>query len=201
MEVFDHLTPKAQRDYKLIVEVAETGNQRLFSQLLGQYKDSIFFMLLKFTNNYEDAEDLTLDTFGKAFKNLHQYTPEYAFSTWLFRIASNNGIDFLRKKKKDALSTLNSNHIEEALAANDVPCKSRNPEEKLLDNQQRKLLREVVTTLPDRYRKLVEMHYFEGLSYEEICLKLDLPLGTVKGQLFRAREFLCEFMSKTKDFL
>ncbi len=200
METFDHLTPKAKRDYKLIVEATETGNQRLFSRLLEQYKDSIYFMLLKFTSNHEDAEDLTLDTFGKAFKNLHQYSPDYAFSTWLFRIASNNGIDFLRKKRKDVLATSNSDHIDEALVAKDMPCQTRNPEEKLLDNQQRKLLREVVTTLPDRYRRLVEMHYFDGFSYEEICLNLNLPLGTVKGRLFRAREFLCEFINKTGDF-
>jgi RNA polymerase sigma factor (sigma-70 family) len=200
MEDRQHLTPKAQRDYKLIVEVIQSGNQRIFTQIMEQYKDCIYFMLLKITNNIQDAEDLTLDTFGKAFNNLHQYVPEYAFSTWLFRIASNNGIDFLRRKRKNVLDQTKSQHIDDSAIATDMPCLSKNPEEKFLNTQQRQLIRELVSTLPTRYKMLVEMHYFEGLSYEEICQKLDLPLGTVKGQLFRAREFLCEFINKTEDF-
>ena len=92
------LSEKAQMDYDL-VQIALNGDEKAFARLLRRYKDSIYFMLLKMVNNRNDAEDLTLEAFGKAFKNLHQYSPTYAFSTWLFKIASNNCIDFLRKKK------------------------------------------------------------------------------------------------------
>ncbi|MFW6310405.1 MAG: sigma-70 family RNA polymerase sigma factor, partial [Prolixibacteraceae bacterium] len=92
------LSEKARQDYEL-VQLAINGDEKAFTRLLGRYKDAIYFMLLKMVNNRNDAEDLTLEAFGKAFKNLHQYSPTYAFSTWLFKIASNNCIDFLRKKK------------------------------------------------------------------------------------------------------
>jgi len=92
------LSEKALQDYEL-VKKALKGDEKAFARLLSRYKDTIYFMLLKMLNNRSDAEDLTLEAFGKAFKNLHQYSPTYAFSTWLFKIASNNCIDFLRKKK------------------------------------------------------------------------------------------------------
>ena len=93
----NHLSDKALQDFDL-VQAALEGDENAFARLLARYKDSIYFMLLKMVSNKSDAEDLTLEAFGKAFKNLHQYSPSYAFSTWLFKIASNNCIDFLRKK-------------------------------------------------------------------------------------------------------
>ena len=100
MEVTSHLTEKARRDYILVQQAMKQGDQKAYAELLNNYRDSLYFMLLKMTNNPTDADDLTIEAFGKAFKNLHQYTIEFAFSTWLFRIAANNCIDFLRKKKR-----------------------------------------------------------------------------------------------------
>ena len=97
MELNPQLSDKAQYDY-LLVESALTGDEKAFAKLMSRYKDAIYFMLLKMVNNKNDAEDLTLEAFGKAFKNLHQYSPNFAFSTWLFKIATNNCIDFLRKR-------------------------------------------------------------------------------------------------------
>ena len=88
------LSEKALQDYELVKKALQ-GDEKAFARLLSRYKDTIYFMLLKMLNNRSDAEDLTLEAFGKAFKNLHQYSPTYAFSTWLFKIASNNCIDFL----------------------------------------------------------------------------------------------------------
>src|SRR5665811_71353 len=102
------LSEKAHQDYEL-VKIALKGDEKAFARLLSRYKDAIYFMLLKMVNNRSDAEDLTLEAFGKAFKNLHQYSPTYAFSTWLFKIASNNCIDFLRKKKGTFVSIENNN--------------------------------------------------------------------------------------------
>lgn len=103
MEVNPNLSEKAQVDFKL-VQQAVKGDQKAYAELMSRYKDSIYFMLLKMVNNRDDAEDLTIEAFGKAFKNLHQYTPDFAFSTWLFKIATNNCIDFIRRKRKYTFS-------------------------------------------------------------------------------------------------
>src|SRR6187200_3256750 len=103
MEVNPNLSEKAQVDYKL-VQLAVKGDQKAYAELMSLYKDSIYFMLLKMVNNRDDADDLTIEAFGRAFKNIKQYTPDYAFSTWLFKIATNNCIDFIRKKKKQTMS-------------------------------------------------------------------------------------------------
>ncbi|MDD4604655.1 MAG: sigma factor, partial [Bacteroidales bacterium] len=93
MEVIDHLTEKARRDYFLVQRALHQGDQKAYAELLNNYRDSLYFMMLKMTNHTTDAEDLTIEAFGKAFKNLQQYTPDFAFSTWLFKIAANNCID------------------------------------------------------------------------------------------------------------
>src|SRR5438552_6101934 len=103
MEVNPNLSEKAQVDFKL-VNNAIGGDQKAYAELMSRYKDSIYFMLLKMVNNRDDADDLTIEAFGKAFKNLHQYTPDFAFSTWLFKIATNNCIDFIRRKRKNTFS-------------------------------------------------------------------------------------------------
>jgi RNA polymerase sigma-70 factor (ECF subfamily) len=142
-------------------------------------------------NNPYDAEDLTIEAFGKAFRNLSQYTYEYAFSTWLFKIAANNCVDFLRKKK------LHLFEIDRAYFTSDNELRmfelndnEPNPEQQLFDKEKRVKLHKVVATLKPKYRKLIELRYFEEMSYEEIAKELNLPLGTVKGMLFRARYML-----------
>jgi RNA polymerase sigma-70 factor (ECF subfamily) len=192
MELGDdsHLSDKAQQDYKL-VQRAIKGDQQAYALLMDRYRDSIYFLLLKMVNNKDDADDLTIEAFGKAFKNLKQYTPNFAFSTWLFKIASNNCIDFIRRKKKRTLSIDRRQESEDGMETT-IHLKSDmlDPEEKFVKKQKIKMLHEIVKKLKPRYRELVELRYFQELSYEEIAQKLDIPLGTVKAQLFRAREFL-----------
>jgi RNA polymerase sigma-70 factor (ECF subfamily) len=192
MELGDdsHLSDKAQQDYKL-VQRAIKGGQQAYALLMDRYRDSIYFLLLKMVNNKDDADDLTIEAFGKAFKNLKQYTPNFAFSTWLFKIASNNCIDFIRRKKKRTLSIDRRQESEDGMETT-IHLKSDmlDPEEKFVKKQKIKMLHEIVKKLKPRYRELVELRYFQELSYEEIAQKLDIPLGTVKAQLFRAREFL-----------
>lgn len=199
MEVENQLTQKGQRDYKLIKQALADGNQLAYAELLNFYRDPLYFMMLKMTNNPHDAEDLTIEAFGKAFKNLHQYTPEYAFSTWLFRIATNNGIDFIRKKKLG--QTILNPTIENSndTIASRVVEKGLNPEEEFINGQKIKLMREVIHKLKPHYKKLIELRYFKEYSYEEIVDELGLPLGTVKAQLFRAREFLFNILKNSKD--
>ena len=200
MEIVSHLSPKAQRDYQLVQLALTKGDQKAFAELLNYYRDPIYFMLLKKTNNPLDAEDLTIEAFGKAFKNLHQYTAEYAFSTWLFSIASNNCIDFLRRKKRNSFQ--NDDHKDndyDLMRTKNIPSKLPDPEEKIILKQKIKMMREIVEKLKPHYRNLIELRYFKELSYDEISKELSLPLGTVKAQLFRAREFLYNIMKNIKE--
>ena len=196
----DHLSEKAKHDYGLVLKATQNKNQQAFTELMDRYKDSIYFMLLKMVNNKDDADDLTIEAFGKAFNRLNQYTPNYAFSTWLFKIATNNCIDFIRKKKKNVLSIDNRYENEEGDSLMiELKSTGREPEQEAMREQKIKLMREVVKKLKPRYQNLVELRYFKEFSYEEISNELDLPLGTVKAQLFRAREFLYNIMKNTRE--
>ena len=201
MEITNHLTKKGLRDYQLVISARETGDQKAYAQLMEYYRNPLYFMLLKMTNNPSDADDLTIEAFGKAFKKINQYTPEYAFSTWLFKIASNNCIDFIRKKKKNTFSLNNDfdDSKESYNLVNKIPSKALDPEEKIIKKQKIKMMREVVERLKPHYRTLIELRYFKEYSYEEIATELNLPLGTVKAQLFRAREFLYNIMKNDKE--
>lgn len=188
MEINPNLSEKAQHDYRLVLS-AISGTQKAYEELFKRYKDAIFFMLLKMVNNKNDAEDLTFEAFGKAFRNIRQYSPKYAFSTWLFKIASNNCIDFLRKKKGNTISIDGKDNAENERAIT-LESNTLNPEQEFIKGQKAKIMRDEVGRLKDRYRKLIELRYFEEFSYDEIAKELNLPIGTVKAQLFRARELL-----------
>lgn len=196
MDVNPNLSAKAKHDFKL-VKLAINGDEKAYAELLDRYKDAIFYMLLKMVNNKNDAEDLTIEAFGKAFKNIEQYTPNYAFSTWLFKIATNNCIDFIRKKKANVIS-IDQAEEENDMAPPPLQSSSLDPEEGMIKSQKVSLMRSVVNKLKPRYRNLIELRYFKEYSYEEIAKELNLPLGTVKAQLFRARELLFNIL-KNKD--
>ena len=194
-KLLSHLSEKAQKDYELVLRATKNKDQQAFSDLMDKYKDPIYYMLLKMVNNNDDAEDLTLEAFGKAFNRLVQYTPNFAFSTWLFKIATNNCIDFLRKKKKNVMSIDNrvsNNDGEEYMF--EIKSDGMTPEQIAMNEQKIQLMRQYVKKLKPWYEILVEMRYFKEMSYEEISIELNLPLGTVKAQLFRAREFLYNIM-------
>jgi RNA polymerase sigma-70 factor (ECF subfamily) len=195
----NNLSYRARSDYDLVLKATEQGDQAAYAELMGRYKDSIYYLFFKMVNNKDDAEDLMIDSFGKAFRNLHLYQPTYAFSTWLFRIATNNGIDHIRKKKIDTFS------IDKKIAGSDgddmkIDIKSSilDPEEELITEQKKLLVKELVDKLKPKYRQLIEMRYYDELSYEEIAEKLEMPLGTVKAQLFRAKDLLYNIMKSNK---
>jgi RNA polymerase sigma factor (sigma-70 family) len=200
MEVNDRLTEKGQRDYLLIQRAINENDQKAYAELLQHYRDSLYFMMLKMTNNPYDADDLTIEAFGKAFKKLGQYTPDYAFSTWLFKIASNNCIDFLRRNRKNTLSMRQDfEESPELDPAQNIAATNPDPEESVIIDQKIKLMRGVVEKLKPHYKQLIELRYFDELSYEEIAVELNLPLGTVKAQLFRAREFLFNILRNSRE--
>lgn len=191
-----NLSEKAQKDYEL-VQRAIAGCQRSYKTLNERYQHSIFHTMLKMVRNREDAHDLTQEAFGKAFNKLPTYAPHFAFSTWLFKIAINNCIDHIRKKRIKTLS------IDDPIEpnsdygfANNIKAPSLNPEEQIIRGQRINLMRESITELSPKYRLMIELRYFEELSYDEIAQLLEIPLGTVKAQLFRAKEILFQMMQR-----
>lgn len=192
-------TDRVQQDHEL-VKAALGGDQRAYGKLMARYRDSIFFMIQKMVNNRDDAEDLTIEAFGKAFSNLYKYSPDYAFSTWLYRIAINNCIDFIRKKRLETFS------LDEPISDDDSNAPSRSiasntldPEENYIKNQRILLARNVIERLNPKYRRLIELRYLNEYSYDEIAKTMNLPLGTVKAQLFRAKELLYNILKNSKE--
>jgi RNA polymerase sigma-70 factor (ECF subfamily) len=199
MAINSNLSLKAQQDIELVGK-ARKGDQLAYGELLGRYRDAIYFMLLKMVNNPVDAEDLTIEAFGKAFKNIDQYTPNFAFSTWLFKIATNNCIDFIRKKRASHISIDQTIDGEDSFAPSSlIQSDDPDPESYMINQQKIKHMRKIVSRLKPRYRQLVELRYFKEYSYDEIAEELDIPIGTVKAQLFRARELLLNILNRSQE--
>lgn len=195
----NHLSEKAQYDYKLIRDALENGSQKAYAELMDRYREPLYFMLLKMVNNKDDAEDLTLEAFGKAFNRLDQYTASFAFSTWLFKIATNNCIDYIRRKRMKVFSIDKTYQREEGSEISfELKSSSPDPEEKVMFKQEFQIMVDAIEKLKPRYKELIKLRYFDELSYEEISQTLNLPLGTVKAQLFRAREFVTAIYNKKK---
>jgi RNA polymerase sigma-70 factor (ECF subfamily) len=195
MEIENELSEKGKNDL-LLVEQARKGSEKAFATLLNRYRDSIYYLLLKMVNNSSDAEDLTIEAFGKAFRNLDSYTPNFAFSTWLFKIATNNCIDFIRKKRSTP-SIIDQGQDEMDNYTVNLQSDTLDPEEALINHQKIELLRDVVHQLKPRYKKLIELRYYKEYSYIEISNELNLPIGTIKAQLFRAKTLLFNILKKT----
>jgi len=197
MEVTNGLSDNAAADL-VLVEEARKGNEKAFAGLMNRYRDSIYFMLLKMVNNHSDAEDLTIEAFGKAFRNLDTYTPKFAFSTWLFRIATNNCVDFIRKKQMSPLAfdgTQDNIDIVTINLQSDLP----DPEESMINHQKIAALKDIIAQLKPRYRELIQLRYYKEYSYEEISAEMKIPIGTVKAELYRAKTLLYNILIKTEN--
>ena len=190
---------KALKDFELIGR-AKTGDQKAYADLMKRYKKSVYHTLLKMVRNVDDAEDLTIEAFAKAFRNLDKFDPKFTFSTWLFRVATNNCIDFIRKKKLETMS-ISSGFIDDSGSevAMDLRDFNPNPQEDVIKGERMEIVRHIVDKLPPRYQTLVRLRYFQELSYEEIAKELSAPLGTVKAQLHRARELLYDLVKDRKE--
>ncbi len=195
MELDRNFSEKAKEDFKLIDRAILEHDQQAYAELMKRYKKPVYHMILKMVRNVDDAEDLTIEAFAKAFRNLHRFKKDYTFSTWLFRIATNNAIDFIRKKKLETMSLDTSLKDDNGDTVSiDVEDKDLNPMEETIKSQKIELVRIFVDKLPPKYQRLVKLRYFDELSYEEIARELDAPLGTIKAQLHRARELMYDLV-------
>lgn len=202
MELKKQFSEKALKDFRLIDEAVHQKDEQAYAMLMKSYKKPVYHMILKMVRNVDDAEDLTIEAFAKAFKNLHKFKKDYTFSTWLFRIATNNTIDFIRKKKLETTS-LSSSYTDDngTTVSIDLPDKELNPQEKAIKSQKIELIQLFVTKLPAKYQRLVRLRYFDELSYDEIAQELGAPLGTVKAQLHRARELLSDLVKNKREHI
>jgi RNA polymerase sigma factor (sigma-70 family) len=194
MEINPNFSANAKKDFEL-VQLAIEGDQKAYTDLMEHYKKPVYSTALKLVNNKDDAMDITVETFAKAFSNLKKYSSDYSFSTWLFRIATNNCIDFLRKKKAHVIFVdIKADEYElvpELQIKSDVP----NPEENSIQKQQKEQIKLIIEKLPSKYQILITMYYFDDMSYEAISAMLDIPSGTVKGRLYRARELMYNILN------
>jgi RNA polymerase sigma factor (sigma-70 family) len=197
MEVETGLSDKARHDLK-VIDRALHGESKAYAELLTRYRDSVYYVLLRMVNNPSDAEDLTIEAFGKAFHNLSKYVPSHAFSTWLFRIATNNCIDFMRKKSQSPRPFDQDEGEEDEMEAT-VASDMRAPDEVMMDRETAASLNRIVKSLKPRYRRLIELRYFEDYSYEDIATELSLPIGTVKARLFRAKVLILNMVRDKKS--
>ncbi|MBD3232626.1 MAG: sigma-70 family RNA polymerase sigma factor [candidate division Zixibacteria bacterium] len=181
-----------------LVSAALDGDQQAYRELFDAHRASILHIISKIVRNYEEANDLVQETFIKAFSSLASYRSEYRFSTWLYKIAANNSIDFLRKKKMNLYSIDRPIETKNGSVNLELPDYSHNPERDYRSKIKRNLIQEAIEALPPKYREVIELRHQEERSYEEIALKLDVPVGTVKARIFRARELL---KKKLKDIV
>ncbi len=196
-----NLSENARRDGMLVL-ATRCGDEKAFEQIIDCYSSAINFMILKMVNKKETAKELTDETFEKAFINLHQYQFQYAFSSWLFRIAHNHAIDHLRRKAivdsymLDLVDDIRS--FESQLIGIISRSTNENPEEILIRKENEILIRKVLENLEPRCRKLLELRYFGEYSYSEIASELKISIGTIKVQLFRSRKLLHQLLRNSE---
>jgi RNA polymerase sigma factor (sigma-70 family) len=202
MELERDFSDKAKDDFRLIDLANDHNEENAYAELMKRYRRPVYHMILKMVRNVDDAEDLTIEAFAKAFKNLSRFKQDYTFSTWLFRIATNNTIDFIRKKKLETMSLDTSFKDDSGDSITiDVEGSDLNPMEEAIKSQKAELVRIFVDKLPPKYQRLVKLRYFDELSYEEIAQELEAPLGTVKAQLHRARELMYDLVKGKEEHM
>jgi RNA polymerase sigma-70 factor, ECF subfamily len=180
-------------EIKKIIEKAINGDQVAFTSLLDMYWNEVYGFMLKRTENETDAEDITIETFSKAFDKIASYNSEFQFNTWLIAIAKNVHIDMLRKKKSTLFVDMND---EEDHQAYNVADTTPSAEDKLITEQNLSRLLAYIKELKPHYQEVIQLRYFQELSYQEIAEHLDEPLNNVKIKLLRAKKLLAEIILK-----
>jgi RNA polymerase sigma factor (sigma-70 family) len=181
---------ESREEDSALIKRALGGDQRAFLKLRQKYYDAIFKLINRMVRNREEVEDLTQEAFIKAFTSLAGFDEEYAFSTWLYKIASNNSIDYIRKKKLQTFSIDKPIESDDSDYSFELPDTELKPDQELIAAQRKKMLEEAMNSLPPKYRQVIMMRHVDEREYQEIAKALKLPLGTVKAHIFRARELL-----------
>jgi RNA polymerase sigma factor (sigma-70 family) len=178
------------------IRKALKGDQVAYRAILKKYHDQVYNLLYRMVHDKDEVEDLTQEAFIKAFNSLKNFNEEFAFSTWLYKIATNNCIDYIRKKKLATFSIDKPIESKDGEYSFEIPDSTYEPDKTLIAGQRTKVLEEAVNALPEKYRQVILMRHTEDMDYQEIADALKLPLGTVKAHIFRAREILHKRLRK-----
>jgi RNA polymerase sigma-70 factor (ECF subfamily) len=193
----DKSTLNRQEDFAL-VERAKLNDQAAFARLLEKYQRPLYFHINKIVHDKEILEDLIQEIFLKAFDNIHTFDTSYAFSTWLYRIATNHSIDYLRKKKLKTLSLDEPYQTKDGEMKLEIADDDTEADDVILHQQRVNIIMEAIESLPEKYEKIIRLRHMDEKSYQEIAEMMDLPLGTVKAHIFRARELLNKYLKDKK---
>jgi RNA polymerase sigma-70 factor (ECF subfamily) len=177
------------------IEKAKLGDQVAFTYLLDHYWNEVYGFMLKRTENETDSEDITIETFSKAFDKIATYNPEFQFNTWLIAIAKNVHIDMLRKKKSTLFVEITD---EEDQQAYNIADSSPSAEDELITEQNLSRLLQFIKELKPHYQEVIQLRYFQEMSYQEIAEQLGEPLSNVKIKLLRAKKLLAEIIESKK---
>src|SRR5699024_5154112 len=183
----------------VLVKKAMGGDERSYDKLVEKYQRALHFHIMKMVKDREQIEDLVQEAFVKAFDNLNRYNTDYAFSTWLYRIATNHTIDYLRKKKLQTLSIDEPVKTKGGEMQMQLTDDSARTDRAIIRKQRQQMVRKAIGELPVKYRRVIELRHMEEKSYQEISDALDKPLGTVKAHIFRAREMLYKELKDKRD--
>jgi RNA polymerase sigma-70 factor (ECF subfamily) len=187
--VRENASESSLEDDKLVARAVK-GDQAAFRELMDKYQKPLYFHVLKMVKDREQVEDLVQEAFMKAFDNLGSYNTKYAFSTWLYRITTNHTIDYLRKKKLQTFSMNEPVKTKDGEVQFQLKDEQAETDRSIIRKQRQTIIHEAIENLPEKYRAVIELRHLQELSYDEIAEQLDLPLGTVKAHIFRAREML-----------
>jgi len=179
---------------RALVEQALGGDEEAYRQLMEKYDKALYHHIYRMVRAKGEVEDLVQESFIKAFSALESYSSEYAFSTWLYKIATNHTIDYLRKKKLPTFSIDKPIQTRDGDLEYEVPDTTYRPDRHVVSDQRRALIQEAIDALPPKYHRVIVMRHQQEKTYEEIAQELDLPLGTVKAHIFRARKLLYKYL-------
>lgn len=186
-----------------VVSLAQRGNEGAFRELIRRYERPVFSLIYRMVRDSAAAEDLAQDSFIKVLNHLDKYRPEFKFSSWLFKIANNVAIDFLRKRQLDTISIDGSPHASTAAEVEatsiELSDSAESPLDELASRELGAIIEQAIAQLRPEYRNCIMLRHVEGRSYEEIAATLDLPLGTVKTYIHRARHQLREALEHLRE--
>lgn len=187
----------AEQDKEYVASALE-GDESAFASLVDKYQNALYHHIRKIVRDKSEVDDLVQETFIKAFSALESYSTQYAFSTWLYKIATNHSIDFLRKKKLRTQSIDKPIKTKEGEMEVELPDTTYRPDRHIVEDQRKTLIQEAIDALPPKYYRVIVLRHQQEKTYDEIARELDLPLGTVKAHIFRARELLNKYLREKR---
>ena len=183
-----------------IIQKILNGEKDAFSQIVNKYQNALYGIVFKMINNRDEVDDIVQETFIKAFSSIKSFDERYSFATWLFKIGTNNCIDHLRKRKINSVSFNSTISNEDGESDFRLPDLTYEADRNIIEEQKKKLIEDAINSLPEKYAAVIRMRHQEDKTYEEISKELNMPVGTVKAHIFRAREMLNKYLKDKRTF-